>query len=154
MHDESTLTLPEPNPAVTETVEKALAKVRESLRIARTVDYSVVIDTGRQFSDGTPVMVRAWMPTSAKDTLVFGDGGITYVRLGELAETAPDYALSVRREMLEHLPVREIKGQIYVVSKLDQAAEAMTLLADCCLMLDVSVIVANHLRPKMPPNGQ
>lgn len=149
MHDDLTLILPEADPAVTDTVENALTTVRDSLRIVRTVDYSVVIDTGRQFSDGEPVVVRAWMPTNNKESLVFGDGGATYVRLGEQATEAPDYALSVRRELLEHLPVREIKGQIYVMSKLRDAAEAMTLLADSLLMLDVAVIVANHLRPKI-----
>lgn len=151
MRNDLSLTLPQPNPEVTETVEKALAEVRDSLRIVRTVDYSVVIDTGRQFLDGTPVLVRAWTPTHSPDTLVFGDGGVTYVRLGELAEEAPDYALSVRRELLEHLPVQEIKGQIYVIAKTSQAAEALTMLADCCLMLDTAFIVANHMRPKLHP---
>ena len=142
------LILPEMNPAVTPTVESALAGIRDTLRVVRTVDYAVVVDTGRQFSDGEPVIVRVWMPTKNPNMLVIGDGGATYSRLGHQALEAPDYAMSVRNELLEHLPVQQIKGQIVVMSRLDKASEALTMLADCCLMLDVAVIIANHMRPQ------
>lgn len=47
------------------------------------------------------------------------------------------------------MPVREIRGQIVIIAKMNQVADAVSMLADSCVALDVAVIVANHLRPKL-----
>lgn len=129
-------------------VNAALPDMRSEIKVLRTVNYAVVVDTGRRFSDGTPVTVRVWVPPSVRSVVAVGDGGATFTRVGMYGD-APDYVLSVRREMLEHLPVQDIRGQVVTTAKASQAAEAIALLADSCVALDVAVIVANHLRPRL-----
>lgn len=130
-------------------MDEALESLRERIVIDRVVDYAVVVNTGREFSDGAPVFARIWVPPNQDTHVAVGDGGQTYARLGERSVDAPDYALSVRRELLEYMPVREIRGQIVIIAKMNQVADAVSMLADSCVALDVAVIVANHLRPKL-----
>lgn len=127
---------------------EAVKRTHDRFIVLRTVGYAVVLDTGRNFYDGTPVTARLWIPTEGKSMVVVGDGGQTYARLGEAANSAPDYAISVRNEILEHLPVQDILGQVAIMAKVGQASEAISILADSCIALDVAVIAANHLRPK------
>lgn len=129
-------------------VRAALDDVQSEICVLRVVDHAVVVDTGRRFSDGTPVTARVWVPPAAQMMVAVGDGGATYTRVG-MFSNAPDYVLSVRRELMEHLPVQDIRGQVVITAKSDRTAEAISLLADSCVALDVAVIVANHLRPKV-----
>lgn len=128
-------------------VNNAIKELQSSITVKRvTQDGVCIVFTGRCFADGTPVDVRVWIPESADNTVIIGDGGRTYSRLGE-AEL-PMYALSVRNELLEHLPVQSLAGQVVVFAKESGVAEAINILTDSCLMLDTAVVVANHMRPK------
>ncbi|TXH09945.1 MAG: hypothetical protein E6R04_06680 [Spirochaetes bacterium] len=135
-------------PNAEDIVRTALNTVRSDISVLRVVDYAVVVDTGRRYSDGSPVTARVWIPPSTPAMVAVGDGGSTYTRVGMFGN-APDYVLSVRRELMEHLPVRDIRGQVVITAKSTRTAEAISLLADSCVALDVAVIVANHLRPKV-----
>jgi hypothetical protein len=128
-------------------VDDALLESREMVRVERKVPGQVVIDSGRRFSDGEPVLVRVWLPTSSNTTIAVGDGCLTFARLAGMTAT-PDYAMAVREELLEHLPVRYVGGQIILTTHISRTHEAIATMADSCLAIDVAVIVANHLRPK------
>lgn len=125
----------------------AVIRMRGEMSVALSTDSVVTVNTGRSFPDGDPLRVRVWIPPEPGTTVAVGDGGVTYSRLGNAP--TPDYALSVRRELLEELPVQEIRGQIVVLAPLRQVAEAITMLADSCLVLDAAVIVAKHMRPRI-----
>lgn len=138
---------PQPLPDVGAVVASALGRMRATMSVALRTEDTVVVNTGRCFPDGDPLRVRVWIPPSPGTTVAVGDGGATYARLG--STPSPDYALSVRRELLEELPVMEVRGQIVVLAPLRQVSDAITLLADSCLVLDAAVIVAKHMRPRL-----
>lgn len=127
--------------------QEAVKRVQDRFRVLRVVGYAVVIDTGRNFYDGTPITARLWVPPKSPKTVVVGDGGQTLARIGENG-CAPAYAMSVRRELLDELPVQDMMGQVAVMAPANKAAEALSVLADSCIALDVAVIVAKHHRPK------
>lgn len=135
-----------PTSDIRSVVNAAISRMRGGISPALSTDTVVTLNTGRSFPDGDPLRVRVWIPPEPGTTVAVGDGGATYARLGHTP--TPDYALSVRRELLEELPVQEIRGQIVVLAPVRQVAEAINMLADSCLVLDAAVIVAKHMRPQ------
>lgn len=130
-----------------EVIGDAMQQAINPMVVVRKVHDKVVIDSGRRYSDGEPVLVWVWLPAYSNTLVGVGDGCLTFVRLADQTK-APDYAMSVRAELLEHLPVRDAGGQIMMTTHIANTAEAISTLADSCVALDVAVIVANHLRPK------
>lgn len=127
--------------------QEAVRRTHARFRVLRVIDYAVVLDTGRNFYDGTPITARLWVPPKSPHIVIVGDGGQTLSRIGEISN-APAYAMSIRQELLEELPVQDVMGQVAVMSPSGKAAEALSILADSCIALDVSVIIAKHLRQK------
>lgn len=131
-----------------EVVDDAMQESRDQMKIERTLAEHIVVDSGRRYSDGDPVLVWVWLPAYSNTMVAVGDGCLTFVRLAGQT-TTPDHAISIREELLEHLPVRNAGGQIMMTTHIANTAEAIATLADSCVALDVAVIVANHLRPKL-----
>lgn len=129
-------------------VEAALVDIREELQVKNIGEDAVIVSTGRTFPDGDAVYLRVWALPNRPSTLVVSDGGVTYARVGENELATPDLALSIRYDMLKHLPVQDIGGQVVVYTKPNGLAEAIGLVADSCLFLDTAILAAAHLRPR------
>lgn len=142
MHAEPDMTL------VAKQVNAALVDMRDELVVRDIGQEAVTVTTGRTFPDGDRVYLRVWTLPNRKDTFVVSDGGVTYARVGMNETETPDLALSIRYDMLKHLPVQDIGGQIVVYTRANGLAEAIGLVADSCIFLDTAVLVATHMRPR------
>jgi len=147
MNDADALT-PEIHPELHSWVLRGVSEMGADITVSSVVGNRVNVNTGRYFHDGEPLKVSLWVSRNPyKLAVAVSDNGLTFSRLGSFH--APDYALSVRAEILKELPVQSIVGNIVLYTPPDKVGEAINMLADACLVLDAASIVARHMRPKV-----
>ena len=137
---------------VTDIIDDALRTLRGQAKVLRSLHGDLVVDTGRRYPDGAPVVVRVSVPPNPGVIAKVTDAGATFTRTGLHCgqDGVPsEHALSVRRELLTHLSVQEHQGSVLVTTAVSRTGEAIGLLADACLTLDAAAIAARHLRSRV-----
>lgn len=128
-------------------VLKGVQELSADIAVSDVIGNRVTVNTGRYFHDGDPLRVSLWVAKNPyKTSITVSDNGTTFSRVG--ASNTPDYALSVRNEIIKELPVQSIMGQVILYTPPDRIGEGINMLADACLVLDAATIVARHMRPK------
>lgn len=131
---------------VEDIIDDALYSLGTRARVLRSLHGELVVNSGRQYMDGAPVVVRVSVPSNPGCIVKITDAGVTLARVGIQTEAPGEHALSVRRDLLAHLSVQEHQGAVMITATPNRAGEALGLLADACITLDTAALVAKHLR--------
>lgn len=138
---------PHAHPELHSWVLKGVSELSSDIAVSEVIGNRVTVNTGRYFHDGEPLRVSLWVSKNPyKVSITVSDNGATFARVG--ASNTPDYALSVRNEIIKELPVQSIMGQVILYTPPERIGEGLNMLADACLVLDAATIVARHMRPK------
>ncbi len=138
---------PEENTELHAWVIKGVSELSADIAVSGVVENRVTVNTGRYFHDGEPLRVSLWVAKNPyKLSITVSDNGTTFARVG--SSNAPDYALSVRNEIIKELPVQSVAGQVVLYTPPERIGEGLNMLADACLVLDAATIVARHMRPR------
>ncbi|MDI2032964.1 DUF1828 domain-containing protein [Paenarthrobacter nitroguajacolicus] len=115
----------------------AMESLRAEFSCSRSFDSTtLVVATGRYYSDGDPVEVYV-RPQPDKDRLAVSDGGLTFSRRSlYAAEELSRTAKSLWDDIIQDFGVLEFSDRIYATGPVSAAADLIGRIADVCLALD------------------